>query len=196
MPSFAIIFSSKRSSYTSIQSERDKTMKENIILSIASLNVPMSDLKADLKVAKEKFHYNSYSFSWATVVALLNEIVDKEKVLSIAGLSVSISEIVADVEAAKKKYHYNDLCFCWTTVEALCDVVESQYTFNGLYFFYNEEGVKQVQKSKSLSNGDWFAVEDINQTYKIFKKENGILKSLNRLLDFEIPYFARSVSAI
>lgn len=166
-------------------------MKEKIILSIAALDVPMEDLKADIAVAKEKYFYRDFCFTWATVLGLLNEIVDKNKVINIAGVSVNIKEIVLDVEAAKNKFHYNDFSFTWPTVEALCDVVESQYTFNGLYFFYNEEGVKQVQKSKELKQGDWFAIQETENTYQVMRKEGGIMKLIKRLMDFELRHFVQ-----
>lgn len=166
-------------------------MKEKIILSIASLNVPLEDLKADVIAAKEKFFYRDFCFSWATVLGLLNEIVDKNKFINIAGHSVNIQELVLDVEAAQKKFHYNDFSFTWPTVEALCDVVESQYTFTGLYFFYNTDGVKHVQKSKELKSGDWVAVQETENTYHVMKKDNGIMKFIKNLADYEIKHFAK-----
>lgn len=164
-------------------------MKEKIILNIAALDVPMSELKKDIEVAKKRYFYRDFCFTWATMIGLLNEIVDKDKTILIAGLNVPIKEIVEDVEAARKKYHYTEFCFTWATVEALCDVVESQYDFQGLYFFYNEDGTKQVQKKKNIEDSDWFAIEHCDNVYLIFKKINGVVKKVKELMRNDIRYF-------
>lgn len=165
-------------------------MNEKIMLSIAALEVPISDIKKDVDAAKDKYFYRDFCFTWATVIGLLNEIVDKEKMISIAGFSVPIKDLVEDVEAARGKYHYTEFCFTWATVEALCDVVESQYDFQGLYFFYNEEGVKQVQAKKNISDSEWFAIEECDNVYSVFKKINGVVKKVREVVSSEMRYFA------
>lgn len=168
-------------------------MKEKIMLNIAALDVPMSDLKKDIEIAKERYFYRDFCFSWATVIGLLNEIVDKEKIINIAGVNVEIKELVEDVNVARNKYHYTDFCFTWATVEALCDVVESQYDFQGLYFFYNKEGVKQVQQKKIITDTEWFAIEECDDKYGIFKKINGVVKKIKEVMKSEICYFAKGL---
>lgn len=69
-------------------------------------------------------------------------------------------------------------------VNALVDVVENQYTFGQHYFFTNENGATQVQKSKTVNNGDWVAIKE-NNVFSIFKVEGAEKILIDKAENFE-----------
>lgn len=157
-------------------------MKQRIMLTIAAMTVEISHVKNQLEKMKGD---NSHSvFDWSTALGLAEEVADKSKIIFVNGSSMSIKDVLNQVAEKRKVFHYTAPCFSWNMVNALVDVVENQYTFGQHYFFTNENGATQVQKSKTVNNGDWVAIKENNE-FSIFKVEGAEKVLIDKAENFE-----------
>lgn len=157
-------------------------MKQRIMLTIAAMTVEISHVKNQLEKMKDDTSLSV--FDWSTVLGLAEEVADKSKIIFVNGSSMSIQNVLNQVAEKRKVFHYTSPCFSWCMVNALVDVVENQYTFGQHYFFTNENGVTQVQKSKAVNNGDWIAIKD-NNVFSIFKVKDSEKILIEKAESFE-----------
>lgn len=157
-------------------------MNQRIMLSIAAMTVEISHVKNQLE--KMKGDTSHSVFNWSTVLGLAEEVADKSKIIFVNGYSMSIQDVMNQINEKRKVFHYTAPCFSWSMVNALVEVVENQYTFGQHYFFTNENGVTQVQKSRTVNNGDWFAIKEDN-VFSIFKVKGSENVLLDKAQNFE-----------
>lgn len=157
-------------------------MKTRIMLTIAAMTVEISHVKIQLEEMKGNTSHSV--FNWSTVLGLAEEIADKSKVIVVDGLTMSIQDVINQVSEKRKVLRYTAPCFSWNMVNALVDIVENQYAFGQYYFFTNDKGVTQIQKSKTVNNGDWVAIKE-NNVFSIFKVEGAEKILIDKSENFE-----------